>query len=124
MANRDFKTIRALSRGLNIVNGSFAPQGSSAPASVLGIGFSVVRTSQGLFTITLQDKYISLQSGDCQLQLATAADRRCQLGSVDVVSAKTVQVRVVDSAGAVQDVAADANNRVHFTLVLKNSTVA
>lgn len=124
MANRDFKTVQALSREIKMVSGSFAPQGASAPASVNGIGFSVVRTSQGLFTITLQDKYVSLQSADCQIQLASAADLRCQLGSIDVVSAKTVQIRVVDSAAAVQDVSADANNRIHFCLMLKNSTVA
>jgi hypothetical protein len=123
MANRDFKTIQALSTGLKIICGSFAPQGASAPSGVKGIGFSVARTSQGLFTITLQDKYVDLQSADCQVQLAAADDRFAQVGAADVSSAKTVEIRVIDATGAVQDISADPANRVHFCLYLKNSTV-
>lgn len=125
MANRNFATIQALDRGVKIIEGSFRPNGASAvdASQNQGIGWSVARTSQGLFTVTLQDKYVSLISASADLQLAVAADRKCQLGSIDVTSAKTVEIRVIDSAAAVQDVASDANNRVHFCLMLKNSTV-
>jgi hypothetical protein len=47
-----------------------------------------------------------------------------QFGTIDVVTAKTIQIRVWDISGAaVADVAADANNRINFALVLKNSNV-
>lgn len=124
MANRNFDFIQGLGKGVKIIAGSFAPNGSSAVAasSRKGKGFSVARTSAGLFTITLQDAYVALLAGDCKLQLASGDDKFVQFGSIDVVSAKTVQIRVWDiSDGAVADVAANANNRIHFVLVLSNS---
>jgi hypothetical protein len=125
MANRQFQQFQGtLDKGVVHVQGSFAPAGTGAPTDVKGKGFSVARTSAGLFTITLQDAYQHLIAGTAQLQLATGADQFVQLGSVDVASAKTVQIRVWDiSAAAVADVSADANNRVNFLLILKNSTV-
>lgn len=124
MANRNFDGIQALGKGIKVISGSFAPNGSSAvsAASVKGKGFSVARTSAGLFTITLQDSYIALLSAHADLQLATGDDKFCQLGAIDVVSAKTIQVRVWDIAdAAVADVAAAAGNRINFVLVLSNS---
>jgi|SRR6185369_5574209 len=126
MANRNFTEMQALDKGIKVIAGSFAPNntGAVSAASNKGIGYSVVRTSAGLFTITLEDSYVSLLSGTCSLQLASADDKYCQFGSIDVVTAKTVQIRVWDiSAAAVADVAADANNRINFCLVLKNSQV-
>lgn len=127
MANRDWRPhAGTLDVGVVTLAGSFAPNGSSAvsSASNLGHGWSVVRTSTGLFTITLEDSYVSLLSLTASLQLATADDKMVQVGSCDVSSAKTVQIRVWDiSSAAVADVAADANNRIHFVLHLKNSTV-
>lgn len=125
MANRNFTRSQVLNRGEVILCGSFAPNGASAvnAASTQGIGFSVARTSTGLFTITLQDSYVALLSAEVSLQLASGDDKVLQLGSIDVVTAKTVQVRVWDISGAaVADISADANNRIHFTLRLKNST--
>lgn len=124
--NRNYDDIKAFGKGLVKISGSFAPNGSSAvsSASVKGKGFSVARTSAGLFTVTLEDKYVALISGKCQLQLASAADQMAQLGAIDVTSAKTVQIRVWDiSDGAVADVAANANNRIHFELTLSRSSL-
>lgn len=124
MANRNFDFIQALGKGVKVISGSFAPNGSSAVAStsVKGKGFSVARTSQGLFTITLQDAYVALLAADASLQLASADDKFLQIGAVDVVSAKTVQIRVWDvSDAALADVAANAGNRINFTLILSNS---
>lgn len=112
------------SRGFNLVDidGSFAPNGSSALAatSTYGSGFTVVRTSQGLFTITFAEKYPELTSAKVTLQLDAAAARFLQVGQYSA-SSKTIQIRVIDAAGAVQDVSANANNRVHFTFTFKNS---
>lgn len=126
MANRNFNPMQALDRGVKIITGSFAPNGSSAvsAASNKGIGFSVARTSAGLFTITLEDSYVSLLAAVASLQLASADDKFCQIGAVDVVTAKTIQIRVWDISGAaVADVNANANNRINFCFVLKNSEV-
>lgn len=126
MANRNFVRPRCLDKELVILAGSFAPNGSSAvsAASNKGTGWSVAWTSTGLFTITLQDSYPSLISATASLQLATGDDKFLQWGTIDVVSAKTLQLRVWDvSATAVADVTADANNRINFCLVLKNSSV-
>jgi hypothetical protein len=125
MANRTFQQFQGtLDKGIVHVQGSFAPAGTGAPTAVRGAGFSVARTSAGLFTITLQDKYVSLISGQVSVQLATGDDKVVQLGTADVVTNKTVQIRVWDiSAAAVADISADTNNRVNFVLILKNSSV-
>jgi hypothetical protein len=125
MANRLFQQFSGtLDKGVVYVQGSFAPDTANAPTTVRGSGFSVARTSTGLFTITLQDKYVSLLSAQVSLQLATGDDKMLQLGAIDVISARTIQIRVWDiSGGAVADIAANANNRINFLLLLKNSTV-
>jgi hypothetical protein len=125
MANRNLTRSQVLNRGEVIICGSFAPNGAGAvdAASNKGIGWSVARTGVGAFTVTLEDKWIAVLSGQAQLQLAAVAGQVAQLGATDVTSAKTVEVRVVDTAtGLTADVAADANNRIHFELRLKNST--
>jgi hypothetical protein len=126
MANRNFDFIQGLGKGIKIISGSFAPNGASAvsAASVKGKGFSVARTGAGVFTITLQDAYVALLAGHCTLQLSAAADQFVQLGAIDVVTAKTVVINAWDiSDAALADIAANANNRIHFTLVLSNSSL-
>ncbi len=127
MANRNFNRFQALSKELKLIDGSFCPNGTSAVNNALntGIGFTVARTSTGLFTITLQDNYVSLHSVTASLQLASADDKIVQVGTTSVsTTAKTIQLRIWDiSAAAVNDVSYDANNRVNFQAVLKNSTV-
>jgi hypothetical protein len=124
MANRNFDFIQGLGKGVKVISGSFAPNGALAVAasSIRGKGFSVARTSVGLFTITLQDAYVACLSMTASLQLAAADDQFVQIGAIDVVTARTIQIRVWDvSALAVGDVAANANNRINFVLVLSNS---
>jgi len=105
-----------------ILSGSFAPAGAGAPTAVYGTGFTVARTSAGLFTLTLTDRFVRLRAGLCQLQLATLDTWFAQLGSVDVATNGTVQIRVIDETATVTDVSADANNRVHFCLHLSRDT--
>ena len=124
MANRSFDFIQGLGKGVKVIAGSFAPNGAGAvsSSSVKGKGFSVVRTSAGLFTITLQDAYVALLAAHAHLQLAVGDDKVAQVGAIDVVSAKTIAIRVWDISGAAEtDVAANANNRIHFVLVLSNT---
>jgi hypothetical protein len=123
-SSRNFAPHRQLDRDVVQIKGSFAPNGSSAisAASNDGMGWTVAYTSTGLFTITLDTAFVSLVSGQCSLQLATAADQVVQFGVIDVVTAKTVQIRSL-TAGSLADVAANANNRIHFSLELRNSSL-
>jgi hypothetical protein len=126
MANRMFEDVMCLGKGVVVIAGSFAPNGSSAVAStsVKGKGFSVVRTSTGLFTVTLEDTYVAALSMVASIQLASGDDKFVQVGAVDVTSAKTIEIRVWDiSGGAVADVSANANNRINFCFVLSNSSL-
>lgn len=125
MANRTFHDVKAQHSNVRLIVGSFRPNGSSAVATTAGIGYSVVRTSAGLFTVTLTDSYPGLLSGHCSLQLAAGGDQIVQFGEIDVVTAKTVQIRVWDiSDAAVADIASNANNWIHFTLCLKNTSMS
>lgn len=128
-ANRLMKLPKTYDKKLHIYAGSFAPNGSSAvsASSRKGLGFSVARTSQGLFTLTLDDTfpsatYLVSMSASLQLAAGSLAQRRCEIGSIST-TAKTYQIRVVDNSAAVQDVAANANNRINFIIKFRNSTV-
>ena len=88
-----------------------------------GLGFSVAYVSPGLFKVTFSDKFNSLISVKATLQLASADDKLCQIGEVDI-AAKTVQIRVWDkSSTAVRDILADANNRINFVAFFRDSAV-
>lgn len=125
MANRRFGKPYIYGDDRVICEGSFAPNGSSALVAddVKGIGFSVVRTSAGLFTITFDDAFPAFESAHATLQLASGGDQIIQIGTW-TASTKKLQIRVWDISGAaVADVAADANNRIHFTAVFRNTGV-
>jgi len=123
MAARNLAPVRALIRELIPVTGSFAPNntGTVAATSRTGLGWSVARTSAGLFSVTFTDKYSGgLVAAVAQLQLATADDKFVQIGTW-TASTRVLQIRVWDVSGAaVADVAANANNRINFTAWFRN----
>lgn len=126
MANASNKfPVRALNNDMVPVMGSFAPNGSSAvsASSRLGKGWSVARTSAGLFTITFSDTWNDLVSFTASLQLASADDKYLIPGAYTAAS-KTITITVWDISGAAAtDVSANANNRIHFTAWFRNSAV-
>lgn len=124
MASRVFRNVQALNPELKIVTGSFTTNGSSDPDSDnnTGKGWSVARTGTGELTVTLEDTYPALLSGNCSLGLNAAGDSQVQFGAIDVVTAKTIVIRTI-TAGSAADIAANANNRVHFTLCLRNTDI-
>jgi len=123
MADRNFDFIQTLGKGRKIIAGSFLPNGSSAiVADPLWNGFTVAYTSTGLYTVTLTDSYVALISATHGLQLNTAADIKLQWGLIDVVTARTLQIRSL-AVAALTDIAANANNRIFFELILRNTTV-
>ena len=127
MASRDFLPVRGtLDHEVVVLAGSFLPNGSSAivNGSNTGNGFTVAWTSTGLYTVTLADKYNSLLGANLELALSTPADQVLQLGTVDVASAKTIQITAWDISGAaVADIASNAANRIYFVFHLKNSSL-
>lgn len=129
MAARNFAEPRALQRELILIEGSFAPNGSSAIAasSRRGPGWSVARTSTGLFTVTLSDTYKSYVSLTASVQLAVFDVTYCQIGATSVAN-RTIQIRTItDDAvtgiGALADIAAAGDNRVHFSFMLSNTSM-
>ncbi len=125
MAARNLFPLRTLVRELIPITGTFLPNSSSAVAasSRKGLGWSVVRTSAGLFTVTLTDAFNDVVSVDVQLQLATADDKFCVVGTIVLTGTTPVfQIRVIDiSTATVADVAANAGNRIHFIAWCRNS---
>lgn len=117
--------VEALGTGYTVIAGSFSPNGSSAvsSASVKGAGFTVARTSAGLFTVTFRDNFPALVAYGAHLGLATGDDKFAQVGLIDVVgasAAKTMKIRVWDISGAAEtDVSAATGNVISFWLVVK-----
>ena len=122
MAEKIFFDMQALNPHVKIVCGSFKPNGTSAvvAADNTGAGWTVARGGVGIFTVTLGDKYPGVLSATCSVALNAVADTKVQFGAIDVASAKTVVINVVTTASAA-DIAAHANNRIHFCLVLRNT---
>lgn len=122
MAERTHNFVETTQRKIRVVAGSFAPDTANAPTDRRGKDFTVVRTSQGLFTLTFTEPHGQLISATATLQLASTDNYMCQIGSY-VAADKTLEIRVIDDAGAgqVQDVAANANNRVNFLVVFDDS---
>lgn len=115
------RSIKTYDHGLILIAGSFAPAGTSAPTDVKGMGFSVARSGVGEYTITLDEKYSELVSACGQVQMNTATDLNLQVEDY-VAASKTLVIQAL--AGATPtEIAANADNRVHFQLVVKKSDV-
>ena len=124
MAEKIFYDVQALNPHVKIIAGSFCPNGSSAVDndSNTGTGFTVARSGTGSFTVTLDAIYPGLLSAQCSIALTAVADSKVQFGAIDVASGKTVVINVVTTASAA-DIAANANNRIHFCLFLRNTSL-
>ena len=122
MAEKIFFDMQALNPHVKIIAGSFKPNGSSAVDNTAntGAGWTVARGGVGIFTVTLGDTYPGVLSATCSVALSAVADTKVQFGAIDVASAKTLVINVITTASAA-DIAANAANRIHFCLVLRNT---
>ena len=122
MAEKIFFDMQALNPHVKIVCGSFKPNGSGAVDNDdnTGAGWTVARGGVGIFTVTLGDIYPGILSATCSVALSAVADTLVQFGAIDVVSAKTLVINVI-TGGSAADIAANAANRIHFCLVLRNT---
>lgn len=120
MADRNFVQVQTPGRARVAYSGSFGLNGTGAPVNLRGRGFTVAYTSVGLFTITFNDKFGQLDALIPSIQYKTAAAAVPQVG---LITATTAQVRNLDAAGSVQDIAADADNRMNFIAYFRASTI-
>lgn len=111
--------IRGEVQGGVIKAGRFAPAGTGAityPTTVHP-GYNVARVGVGLFDITFTDRrYPHVNSFVCGLQANAVAASSVQMVSYTAPTATAnavVRVRL-EVAGAEADLAANANNQVHF----------
>lgn len=121
MANRNFSRVQALNHEVKIIAGCFSIAASGGAATVVqGLGFSVAKTTTGVYTVTLQDSYVALLSANLQVKAATAVDLVAQVKSYDVTTAKTI---VIDLNAGATPTEPSAVTEIHFALYLRNSTV-
>jgi hypothetical protein len=124
MSQKGFKPIYASGNGARIVTFQVLPNGTSTPTigenpdKVLA---SVSRSGVGVYVLTLNDKFLALRSVHCQVQLNAAANTMVQVtGATTVATTKQITITIL-TAGAAADIAANANNILHFTAVLRDS---
>jgi hypothetical protein len=109
--NATFWNVMSRSREVVLICGSFAPAGD---------GWAATRSGVGVFTITFEHNWQDLIAAIGTVQLSTAADMDAQVGDYTAAS-RTLVLRTV--AGATEtDIAADANNRVHFVVAFKKTS--
>lgn len=153
MAGRMTNVVEALSHKLVELNGSFAPQGTSAPlpnpiwaltgsnpstnAGYWGPGItSIVRASAGVWTVTLSDSWFRCLFADASIRpadgAAAAAASVAQCCNVNVTgatvnsnAAKTLQITntTIASSPALADISAATGAIVYFVLSVQNTSV-
>jgi hypothetical protein len=95
----------------------------AADASVISVdipGADAVKTTTGVYTITLQDKYSACMGVYTQIA-ETAQNLEAKPGAVDVTSARTV---VVNTKVNGTNTDATATCKIYVKIVLRNSSVA
>ncbi len=101
MANRAFNRRQALEKEVKDLYAKVTIGASGAPTLVSPVGIaSIVRNSAGNYTLTLQDKYISLKFFRVSFKASSAQDMNAQIIAEDVASAKTVNFVCLTGASA------------------------
>lgn len=114
--------LQSYTPGLRVISGSFAPNGSSAlvATATKGVGFTVSRSGVGTFLVTLTAPIVDVVS---QLVGRTENTAGTFLVSSTAysTSARTFTITAVtpSAQSTAADVAANANNRINFTLTVK-----
>ena len=123
MANRDFKEVKALEREVILLAGVSTIGGFGAVTSTNGSGFSVAKADTGIYNITLEDNYQKFLYIGCQLEEATEGSTDQYFAVVDssAASSGTAVVKIDNGGGTL--VEPDSGAKLHFFMVLKNSSV-
>jgi hypothetical protein len=122
MANRNFSRKQALEREVKEIYAQITIGAAGAVTATSGEGVaSAAETSTGVYTLTLQDKYMGLMQADVSIQSAAAQDLIAHLQSQDVAGAKTIVFRTQTAAAVAAEPSSGSILRVR--LDLKNSSV-
>lgn len=120
MANRNFQRRQALEKEVKDLYAKVTIGSSGAPTLVSPIGIaSIARNSAGNYTLTLQDKYMSLKFFRVTFLDDDAQDMNAQVAAEDVASAKTVQFVCRTGATATDP---QSGQTLLIKLELKNTT--
>ncbi len=122
MANRYMQQFYySLTHMLTGIHGSISIASSTTGVSSQSLnGATAARTGVGEITITLQDKFPELLACDFRIQSATAQDLVPHIKSVDVVTAKTIVVRLLTGATAADPASAIV---LYMNALLRNSSI-
>jgi len=123
MANRDFKEVKALEREVILLAGVSTIGGSGAVTSTNGSGFSVAKGGTGIYNITLEDNYQKFLYIGVQFEEADegSTDQFFAVIDTSAASSGTAVVKIDNGAGTI--VEPDSGAKLHFFMVLKNSSV-
>lgn len=124
MANRLFNRLEALGNKRVLIAGSFQPNGASATVlGVKGNGFTVAHTpGANTYTVTFQDAYFDYDSVSLDAQGGTALLVQVN-AEPDVKTARSLVIAAYTGGGtASNDLAFNANQRVHFQVMMKNTS--
>lgn len=116
MADKETWPLKGFGFRDRFVWGTFAPDGANAPTYVFPTKrrrWTVARTAQGVWTVTLLDDFFEWRPLSALLQLNAATTREMQIGAK---TATTFEIRNVDAANTAQDIAANANNTITFMI--------
>ncbi len=120
---QDNEALTDIITGVAVVNGTLVAP-ANVPTAIKGLGFTVAWTSAGVWTVTFTDKYVELVSIKAMLQRVTTVNSVAQIGVVSI-SGKTVQiVNWNKTSAAAIDMVANANTRIHFVAVFRDSVGA
>lgn len=125
MKGRTIRNLKTVSIEEVRIVGEFAPQGASAPTVSFPTKhprFTVVRTSTGLYTVTLIDKFYEWRVASLRSSLSAATTRVLQLNAMNM-AAGTFAIANVDAAATVQDIPANALNTIFFEIAGMTSGV-
>ncbi len=108
-----------------LVAGSFETVNDAAPTSIRGNGFTVARTAEGVWTVTITDRapqQIDAIYAWCEIETETDVCI-CQ-GDVDNTTASTFRIQLWVAPAPASPVFAAADepgSRIHFMCVLKET---
>jgi len=127
MASRAYQLLRILGVGRAVIAGRFFPLDTVTPvnANNKGKGYTVARTGQGIYLITLDDKYRELIHFGATVQTTLATSWTASFGVYTVPTTPapaTIELRT-RQGGTLADLTAGADNSVAFWLTFSNSSV-
>lgn len=121
-------SVKGFGFGYAPVSGVMALQGNVQSKSYLTSTPGIVLSGTGVFTITFEDPYIDCISFQPSIQLATPGTQDVMAGTMvnlgSSTAAPSIQILVVNttSGAAATPPAANANNRINFEAVFRDST--